>query len=153
MTNHQESSEASRGDSALSELERASIEEWLRKAQNGLMLGHWRIDLSRHAPPSDSWAMVVATESQYHATIMVDGTLLLESKSEILRCLTHELVHLHHGHLMQELRTSLDNIDSAHSEAIESIVRHNFELLVDQVARVLVDAGAVPSAKGLAKLR
>jgi hypothetical protein len=130
----------------LSAEQRIEIGRWLREVADLLWLRDWTIIVGSQ-PPSDgdAWATTTPTDNYLEALIKVHASMLSEPRDTIRRALVHELVHLHHGDLLEAVRDATKSAGDTVQDFAEATVRRYCERWVDTMARVVVARMELPS--------
>lgn len=134
-------------DVVMSEAQRSAVFAWLRAGADVLGLDQWELIVDTEPPPRDTGALAdtTITGPYRQAVIRVMGDALLDSDWRIGTALTHELVHLLHGDVLDALGEQTEHLDAGDARRIEKVVRRYIEALVDNVARAVYRAGIMPS--------
>lgn len=136
----------------MNDAQHEAVSRWLQEAARRLLLTDWEIMVERGAPDNPSaWAMNEPQGSYHRAWLRVDAGLLLEHPDYVRRALVHELVHLHHGDLLDNLERALPTV-GASPEIVAlavQIVRRHVEHLVDQAARIIAAGVQLPPVEPL----
>ena len=121
---------------------RQAVAHWIREAADMLGLKDWRFEVLA-APPVDasSFASCLPLYGRKQATIRVRAFVFDEPDDVVAHSLVHELLHCHHGELMEQAEA----VAQGHLGAVEPVIRLHIEHMVDAMATVLVDNLDLPS--------
>ncbi len=124
----------------MSERQHYCLHRYIRAVADSMGLQHWQLLLSNNPAKSDDCiAHVDVCEGRHVATIYVCEEWMTLSNDERRHTIAHELLHLHHADLTDDIRLSLvkTSITQPEYDVVWEQFRLGFERMVDDLAVII----------------